>query len=369
MPTSRGARHPAAVLTIDVGAICDNWKAIKRRIGRAECGAVVKANAYGLGAERIAPALYRAGCRHFFVAHLDEAIALRPTIGRDAAAYVLHGPLPRTEAAFVEYGVIPVLNSLAQVTAWQALARRLDRTLPALLQVDTGMARLGVSQDDLDTLSEGNALDGINVLFLMSHLVSAEDPSCDINRLQLERFIDARSRFPHARATLANSSGIFLGDDYHFDLVRPGAALYGIAPTTARDNPMRAVIRLQAKVIQLRMIDAGTSVGYGHHWTAHRRSSIATVAAGYADGYLRSSSNRGFVHIEGVRAPIVGTVSMDTLLVDVTDVPTPVHEGRLVELADDAIGIDDLARAAGTIGYEVLTALGERYERNYIGQT
>jgi alanine racemase len=155
---------------------------------------------------------------------------------------------------------------LPQIDAWRTLARQLDRTLPALLQVDTGMARLGVSQDDLDTLSEGEALRGIDVLFLMSHLVSAEDPSCDINRLQLERFIDARSRFPHARATLANSSGIFLSDDYHFDLVRPGAALYGIAPTTARDNPMRAVIRLESQcVIQLRTIDAGTSVGYGHH--------------------------------------------------------------------------------------------------------
>lgn len=368
MPTSRGARHPAAVLTIDVGAICDNWKAIKRRVGRAECGAVVKANAYGLGAERIAPALYTAGCRHFFVAHLDEAIALRPTIGRDAAVYVLHGPLPRTEAAFVEYGVIPVLNSLAQVTAWQALARRLDRTLPALLQVDTGMARLGLSPHDLGTLSERDALRGIHVLFLMSHLVSAEESSLSINRLQLERFVGARSRFPNARATLANSSGIFLGVDYHFDLVRPGAALYGIAPIAGQNNVMRSVIRLQAKVIQVRTVDAGTPVGYGHRWTAHQRSSIATVAAGYADGYLRSFSNCGFAHIDGVRVPIVGAVSMDTLIVDVTDVPRPIHEDTLVELAGDNIGVDDLARAAGTIGYEVLTALGDRYERTYIDQ-
>ena len=365
--TSPRVSHAPAVLTIDLDAICDNWKALERRVGRADCGAVVKANAYGLGAKRIAPALYAAGCRHFFVAHLDEAIALRQRVVREAAVYVLHGPLPRTEAAFVEYDVIPVLNSLPQIGAWRTLARHLDRTLPALLQIDTGMARLGVSQGDLDTLSEGNALHGIDVLFLMSHLVSAEDPSCDINRSQLERFVRARSRFPHARATLANSSGIFLGDEYHFDLVRPGAALYGIAPTIARDNPMRAVIRLEARVIQLRTIDAGTSVGYGHRWTAQRRSRIATVAAGYADGYLRSSGNRGFVHIQGVRAPVVGTVSMDTLLVDVTDVAMPVHEGSLVELAGDNIGIDDLARAAGTIGYEVLTALGERYERAYIG--
>ena len=160
---------------------------------------------------------------------------------------------------------------------------------------------------------------------------------------------------------------MFLGGDYHFDLVRPGAALYGIAPTIGRDNPMRPVIRLEAQVIQLRTVHAGTSVGYGHRWTAQRRSRIATVAAGYADGYLRSTSNRGFAHIDGVRVPIVGTVSMDTVLVDVTDVPRPVDEGSLVELASDHIGVDDLARAAGTIGYEVLTALGDRYERTYIG--
>jgi alanine racemase len=356
-----------AALTIDVGAICDNWKAIERRIGRADCGAVVKANAYGLGAERIAPALYAAGCRHFFVAHLDEAVTLRPQVARDAAVYVLHGPLPRTEAAFVEHDVIPVLNSLSQVGGWRTLARKVERTLPALLQVDTGMARLGLSETEFDAVRERDALDGIDVRYLMSHLVSAEDPTCEVNRVQLERFAAARSRLPHARATLANSSGIFLGRDYHFDLVRPGAALYGLAPTIGRDTPMRSVIRLEAPVIQLRTVDAGTSVGYGHRWRAQRRSRVATVAAGYADGYLLSSSNRSFAHLHGVRVPIIGTVSMDTLLVDLTDVATPVHEGSLVELAGDHVGVDHLAGAAGTIGYEVLTALGDRYERTYIG--
>ena len=356
-----------SVLTIDIGAICDNWKAIKRRVGLADCGAVVKANAYGLGAARIAPALYAAGCRQFFVAHLDEAIALRPALARDAAVYVLHGPLPQTEPAFVECDVIPVLNSLSQVDAWRTLARELGRTLPALLQVDTGMARLGLSKSEFDAVSQSDALSGIDVRFLMSHLVSAEDPSCDVNRVQLERFVAARSRLPHARATLANSSGTFLGSDYHFDLVRPGAALYGVAPTVGRNNPMRPVIRLEAQVIQLRTVDAGASVGYGHRWTAQRRSRIATVAAGYADGYLRSAGNRGSAYVAGVRVPIVGTVSMDTILLDVTDVPGRVAEGSVVELAGDHIGVDDLARAAGTIGYEVLTALGDRYERTYVG--
>ncbi|HTR58561.1 MAG TPA: alanine racemase [Casimicrobiaceae bacterium] len=356
-----------AVLTIDVGAICDNWKTIKRRVGRADCGAVVKANAYGLGAARIAPALYAAGCRQFFVAHLGEAVALRAKMARDAVLYVLHGPLPRTEPAFVEHDVIPVLNSMSQVDLWRTLARKLGRTLPALLQVDTGMARLGLSEAEFDALSGRDALRGIDVRFLMSHLVSADDPSFDINRVQLGRFVAARSRLPHARATLANSSGVFLGDDYHFDLVRPGAALYGIAPTVGRDNPMRPVIRLEAQVIQSRTVDAGASVGYGHRWTAKRRSRIATVAAGYADGYLRGASNRGFAYVGGARVPIVGTVSMDTMLLDVTNVAGPVAEGSVVELAGDHIGVDDLARAAGTIGYEVLTALGDRYERMYVG--
>lgn len=357
-----------ALLTIDLEALCDNWRLLKAQLAGAECAAVVKADAYGLGALQVAPALWRAGCRRFFVAHLDEAITLRPALPADASIHVLNGPPPGTEPEFVDHRVVPVLNSLAQIAAWRALALRLQRRLPASVHVDTGMARLGLAGDELARLAgDADALAGVCVDYILSHLVSAEDPACPINRIQLERFAAARRQLPPARASLANSSGIFLGPDYHFDLARPGAALYGVAPVAGRDNPMRPVVRLQGRVIQLRTIAAGTSVGYGHTWTATRRSRIATVAVGYADGYLRSLSNRGHACFDGIRLPLVGNVSMDTTLVDVTELGEGrIREGALIDLIGPANGIDEVARCAGTIGYEILTSLGQRYARAYL---
>lgn len=359
-----------ALLTIDLDAIRDNWLTLKGRLGAAaDCAAVVKADAYGLGARKVAPALYQAGCRHFFVAHLAEAIDLRPVLAADAAIYVLHGLHPGGEAECAAHGLVPVLNSLPQLTAWRSLARQSGRVLPAILQVDTGMARLGLAADELDRVAADHGLlAGIELKFVMSHLASAEDQASPLNRMQLENFRAALARLPATRASLANSSGIFLGSDYHFDLVRPGAALYGVAPVAGQPNPLRPVIRLQGKVLQTRTIKAGTAVGYSHTWTAQRPSRIATVAVGYADGYLRSLSNRGEVHVDSVRLPIVGNVSMDTITVDITDVPeSRVGEGTLVDLAHPGHGVDDIASRAGTIGYEVLTSLGNRYSRAYVG--
>jgi alanine racemase len=365
-PTNAGA-----LLTIDLDAIGDNWRTLKEKAGRAECAAVVKADAYGLGARKVAPALYLAGCRHFFVAHLTEAIELRPALAADAVIYVLHGAHPGAEMECVTHGLVPVLNSLPQLAAWRRLAERLDRVLPAILQIDTGMARLGLSADELERLATDRAaLTGIELKVIMSHLVSAEDQANAVNRAQLERFRAALARLPAAKASLANSSGIFLGPDYHFDLVRPGAALYGVAPVAGQANPLRAVIRLQGKVLQTRTIEPGTPVGYSHTWTARRWSRIATVAVGYADGYLRSLSNRGEARFEGIRLPIVGNVSMDTITIDVSDVPEGrMGEGSLIDLADPLHGIDEIASRAGTIGYEILTSLGSRYSRAYLGDT
>lgn len=362
-PTNAGA-----VLTIDLGALCDNWRTLKARLAGADCAAVVKADAYGLGADRVAPALYHAGCRHFFVAHLNEAISLRPVLPADATLYVLHGAHPGAEQECVSHGLVPVLNSLPQIEAWRGLAQRLGPPLPAILQVDTGMARLGLSADELDRVaSDHDALRGLTLRYIMSHLVSAEDQNDPINRLQLERFRSALQRLPAADASLANSSGIFLGGDFHFNLARPGAALYGVAPVAGQPNPMRAVIKLQGKVLQTRTIDTSTPVGYSHTWTAPRRTRIATVAVGYADGYLRSLSNRGQACFEGVALPLVGNVSMDTITLDVTDVPeSRLVEGDLIDLADPLNGVDAIAGRAGTIGYEILTSLGHRYARNYI---
>lgn len=365
-------QHPiraGALLSIDLDALCDNWRSLKARLANAECAAVVKADAYGLGAERIAPALYRAGCRNFFVAHLNEGIALRPTLPADASIYVLHGPHPGDEREFVHHRLVPVLNSLPQLGAWQALARDLDTVLPAILQVDTGMARLGLAPDEFERLANSPAsLLGLSLKFIISHLASAEDQGNPANSMQLARFREAMARLPGVPGSLANSSGIFLGDDYHFNLVRPGAAIYGVAPVAGQTNPMRPVIRLQGKVLQTRIIAAGTAVGYSHTWTAQRPSRIATVAVGYADGYLRSLSNRGTVSCDGIPQPLIGNISMDTLIVDITDLPEGrIAEGELLDLADPLNGVDAIAARAGTIGYEILTSLGRRYERRYLG--
>jgi alanine racemase len=358
-----------ARLSIDLGALCDNWRSLKARLRSGECAAVVKADAYGLGAAQVAPALYRAGCRQFFVAHLNEGIALRPLIPDDAELHVLHGAHPGAEGEFVRHGLRPVLNSLPQVHAWQALAAKLGRRLPAILQVDTGMARLGLAPEAFSQLAAtSGGLAGIDLKYLMSHLVSAEDPQSPVNRRQLTGFRAALAQLPGVSASLANSSGVFLGGDYHFDLARPGAALYGVAPVAGQANPMRQVIRLQGKVLQTRSIAAGTSVGYAHSWTASRASRIATVAVGYADGYLRSLSNRGVAHCDGIALPLIGNISMDTLMVDITDLPEGrIDEGDFLDLADPLNGVDAIAAQAGTIGYEILTSLGRRYARDYQG--
>jgi alanine racemase len=363
------AEHAGALLTIDLGAICANWRALRGQLASGSCAAVVKADAYGLGAAKVAPALSAAGCRDFFVAHLEEAIALRPLLPREAALYVLHGCPPGTEDACLAADAIPVLNGLQQVGAWSALARRKGRALPAILQVDTGMARLGLAPQELAMLADDpSRLDGITLRYVMSHLACAEQPDHPLNADQLERFRSARARLPATPASLANSSGIFLNSDYHFDLARPGAALYGVAPLADQPNPMRPVLRLQGKVIQLRDLTPGTPVGYGATWSAPAAARIATVAVGYADRYLRSLSNRTCAYFEGTALPLVGVVSMDTITLDVSALPESVLQpGTLVDLINERHPVDALARQAGTIGYEILTSLGGRYFRRYVG--
>lgn len=364
-PTS----HAGAILTIDLDAIRDNYRLLRSKAGHAICAAVLKADAYGLGAARIAPVLVQAGCRHFFVAHLDEGIALRPRLPADAELYVLHGPLPGSEPEFVRQGLIPVLNSLPQLAAWRNLAARLDRSLPALVQVDSGMSRLGLSPADVaEWLAAPDFLSGISLRYLMSHLACAEHQAHPMNQMQLQAFHAVRERIPGSQASLANSSGIFLGPDFHLDLVRPGAALYGVAPVAGAANPMRAVVRLQAKIIQTRTIEAGIGVGYGFSYRAPTPRRIATVAVGYADGWLRSFSNRGVAMIGDAAAPLVGTVSMDTITLDVSDIhPDRLHPGALVDLISASQTVDAVAAHAGTIAYEILTSLGNRYQREYTG--
>jgi len=357
-----------AILSIDLDALRHNYRFLQAQLKSAACGAAVKADAYGLGAQRVAQVLVEEGCRHLFVAHLEEAIALRSHITRDIAIYVMHGPPVGFAAELLEYDCIPVLNSSAQILAWRALAKARQQILPAVIQLDTGMARMGLSQAEVKAwLADPDFMQGIDLRMLMSHLACAEEQSHPMNQQQLQSFNALRAQLPACAASLANSSGIFLGDDFHFDVARPGAALYGIAPVAGQPNPMRPVAKLQGRIIQTREIPAQTGVGYSLTWRSQQTSRIATVAVGYADGWLRSLSNRGVALIGGVAVPMVGNVSMDTITLDVSQIdPALLQAGALVDLISPENPVDEVARRAGTIGYEILTSLGQRYHRVYL---
>jgi len=350
----------AGVLTVDLGAIAANWAALRAHhaeAGGREAGAAVKADAYGLGAGQVAPALAAAGCRHFFVAHVAEGIEVRAAIGPGPMVAVLNGFRPGGDE---NAGLTPVLNSPGDLAAWSGTGQ------DALLHLDTGMARLGFSPAELDRLAEDpSPLRGVNLRSVMSHLACADEPSHALNAGQATRFAAVRARLPAAPFSFANSSGIFLGRDFASDLARPGCALYGVNPTPGHPNPMRPVVSLTAPVLQVRDIPAGTTVGYGASWAASRPSRIATVAVGYADGYLRALSGRALGRHNGQDVPLVGRVSMDLCTFDVTDHPA-ILPGSMIELIGADNTPDDVAARAGTIGYEVLTALGRRYRRSYV---
>lgn len=361
---SSASDRAGALLTIDLDAIAANWRALKRRlVAGADCAAAVKADAYGLGAARVAPALYAAGCRRFFLATIDEAIALRPLVADDAALIVLGGPLPGTSGDFLEHRLWPVLNTPQQVRQWAAVTGPVP---PCVIHVDTGMSRLGLASAEIAGLADSIAC--LRPALVMSHLACSEDASDPMNAAQLGAFAAARMRLPGGGASLANSGGIFLGADYHFDLVRPGAALYGLAPCAEAVPLLRQVVALQGRILQVRDVDSPQTVGYGATHRIRRKGRLATVAAGYADGYLRSLGNRGHGIVGGIRVPVVGRISMDLITFDVTEVPEPlVRPGAFVDLIGPGQTVDDLAAEAGTIGYEILTSLGPRYHRSYVG--
>ena len=354
----------AGRLTIDLGAIAENWRSLDRSHAGATAG-VIKADAYGLGAAQVGPALLAAGCRHFFVAHLSEALAVRPYLP-GAMLAVLNGLLPGEAAAFAAHDLVPVLGAPHEITLWRQETARLGRTLPAILHADTGMARLGLSRAELSALRDDPALlAGLNVTIVMSHLVSAETPEEPMNGRQRQRFLEVARQFPQARTSLANSSGMFLGPAFGSGLARPGAALYGLNPTPGRPNPMRPVPRLSGRILQVHEVRPGETVGYNAAWTATRPSRIATVGVGYADGYPRSLANAATAGFDGAIVPLVGRVSMDLSTFDVTD--TAAGPGDALELIGPGHDADALALEAGTNGYEILTSLGHRYTRHYIG--
>jgi alanine racemase len=368
MPGIEDARATdAAFLTIDLAAIVANWRLLQRTAGGAPTAAVVKADGYGLGAAPVARALAAAGCRSFFVAHVEEALALRAALPAPEIA-VLNGCPPGAEAVFAAERLIPVLNELGAIARWLGFAAGRADAPPAILHVDTGMNRLGLPPEELGAARALPGFAGVSWRGVMSHLACADEPDHPLNRMQLQRFAAMRAQLPGFKASLAASSGIFLGRDYWFDEVRPGAALYGIAPQPGRPNPLAQPVRLQARVLQVRRVDSGGTVGYGAAHSIDKSTKIATIAVGYADGYLRTASGRGQARIAGVAVPVVGRISMDLITLDVGALPeSAVAPGTLVDLIDAARTPDDLARDAGTIGYEILTSLGARYHRRYIG--
>ena len=367
MPAAQEIAAACGYLTIDLNAICRNYLKLVEAIAPAKAGAVVKADAYGLGARPVADALYKAGCRDFFVAHFIEATALRPLLGADAVLYVLNGLQPGNELACATAGIVPVLNSIEQLRRWSAIAQGLGKHLPAALQFDTGMSRLGLSpaeQGQLKAELADHAL--VDVRFVMSHLASADEAQSEQNDEQLAEMEQISRDFPDLPVCFANSNGIFLGQGYHGFMGRPGIALYGGNPTASEPNPMEPVVSLKIAVIQTRTVPAGTKVGYGASYVTEREMRLATIAAGYADGLPRSLSNRGAVYFGDQRLPIIGRVSMDSMTVDISALPEGVVTlGSLVEMIGQHQTLDDLAQAAGTISYEVLTSLGQRYQRAY----
>lgn len=351
MSAATGAR-----LTIDLNALAANYALMDSQAGGAETAAVVKADGYGLGASRAARRLWAEGARTFFVARLSEGLALRTALPDASAKILVLDGLLAEPSAYRDAGLTPVLNSADQARRWVA-----SGALGGVLQVDTGMNRLGVSLEEASSL----AAEGLSPGLVMSHLACASDPAHRMNAVQLAAFVEARELFPDARASLANSAGVFLGADYHFDLVRPGIALYGGASVTGGDPvALKAVASLHAPVLQLREVAAGGAVGYGADWVATRPSRIAIVAAGYADGVLRAAAAGGFALAGGL--PLVGRISMDMLAIDVTDA-SDIVVGQDIELFGTT-SINDLAAAAATIPYEILTRVSSRAERLYLGE-
>jgi alanine racemase len=360
------------ILTVDLDAIVANWRKLEKAAVPAECAAVVKANAYGCGAEQVARALARAGCKTFFVANLDEARVVRAAAPA-AALYSLGGFFANTGGVYAEINCRPVIGDLNELAEWDVFCRRSGWSGGAAIHIDTGINRLGLTISETQGIIPRINAGDHGITLVMSHLVSAEQLHSPVNARQLTTFREIASAFSGVPASLANSSGIFLSPQFQFDLVRPGAALYGVNPTPEADNPMQPVVDLKARIVRIRNIDRGDTVGYGGTWTARRPTRLAIVAAGYADGYFRAaSSNDGTrgaeVVVAGKRCPIAGRVSMDLIAVDITDLDkNAVRRGHMVTLIGDGITVDELAHHFGTIGYEVLTSLGRRFARVYKG--
>lgn len=370
-PAGAPLPESGGTLRIDLAAIAANWALLARRARTAQCAAVVKANGYGLGLEAVTAKLYGAGCKTFFVTDLAEARRARACAG-DADIYVLDGFCPEVGAGYIAVGARPVINSTAELAEWDAFVAAHNWRGGAAIHVDTGMNRLGLPSDEAAAVAARVERTDHGITLVMSHMACAEIPNHPLNAAQIKLFGQLRALFRGVPASLANSSAIFLGEETHWELVRPGAALYGVNPTPGRANPMRGVVTLKSRILQIRTLARGQTVGYGAGWAAKRPTRLAIAALGYADGLLRAASGldqpRGVAAIEGKLCPFVGRISMDLVCIDVTDLPErAVRRGDLATFIGDDIPVDALAAKAGTIGYEILTRLGPRCHVVYDG--
>ncbi|RCL02257.1 MAG: alanine racemase [Candidatus Tokpelaia sp. JSC189] len=356
------------LLIIDLDALQDNYRRLCAEAKPARTAAIVKADAYGIGAAQAAPALYKAGCRLFFVAQLIEALQLKPLLSPDATIAILNDIHPGMETTTADAGFIPVLNSLSSIEAWGDLCRKRREKLPAMLQIDTGMCRLGLDIKEIKQLvADPEIFNLADIYYILSHLACSDDSANNMNYTQLITLKKLLKKLPTAHVSFANSAAVYLGKDYRFDLVRPGIALYGIDPHGQTPSRLQPVVQLKARVIQTRSVPAGLKIGYGGTFLTKYPTQIATLAVGYADGWHRSLGNRGAAYFAGRRLPIIGRISMDSMMLDITTLGRKgPQRGDLVELIGPNQMLEDIARDADTIPYEILTSFGHRYERRYI---
>lgn len=360
-------------LTIDLNAIVENYQTIRAQLSpQADIAGVVKANGYGLGAEKIAQTLYNCSARRFFVATMDEALNLRSQLPEDTAIAMLCGLLPDAESLYLEQHITPVLNSLDEILRWNRACNLIGERRPAMIHFDTGMNRLGLGPDETYEFLERNidVVDGFECAGIMSHFACADEVDNPMTREQYERFQSIANHFPDVPKSLANSSGVFRSNDYHYDIIRPGMAICGLNPTPETNSPMKNVVTLETRILQIRNVRKGDTSGYGATYRFDKEGRQATVSLGYADGFLRHLGDQASLYFNGKRCKITGRVSMDLITVDITNATTPdampPKVGDAMEVLGPNQNADTLADSGGTIGYEVLTSLGFRYHRQYL---
>lgn len=360
-------------LTVDLDAVAHNWRYLSNLCAPAACSAVVKADAYGLGAVQVVERLYREGCRDFMVATLAEALDLRAGLSFTPNIYVLSGIFPGEERICIENNIIPTLVSVEMFDRWLVAAEESGAT--AVLKVDTGMGRMGLSESELAALvGRKGVLDRAGITLVISHMACADTPEHPLNQQQLTRFQNVREKlkadYPNLKYSLANSAACLLGEDFHFDMVRPGLALYGVYPSASREADLQATFTLSLSIVQLNQLQKGESAGYGATFVADKETCLAVVAGGYADGIFRALGESSHVFIDGRRAPIVGRVSMDSILVDLSGFgleQKSMEDWPRVELIGPHQTVERLSEESGVFCYEILTSLGQRFERVYLG--